>query len=205
MKSDDDLTAFERWEARPDLAAISEHEVAGVDIASAGASVTVPATPLPADSGFDAGYAAGLREGEAAAERMSQLADGFARLLDSLDTRLADGVRDLALDIARQIIVGELAARPSIIHDVVRLALQQMTETSREARLVLHPDDAVLIRARLEGTLDRSRVRLVEDERMVRGGCRIETAQGDIDASLPTRWRQVVAALGSHANWIDPA
>jgi flagellar assembly protein FliH len=203
MKPEDEMTAFERWEAGP--ASPTATTRSPDDLPAAQAEPVAESTPPAGDAAFAAGYAAGLREGEAAAERLRQLADGFSRLIETLEVRLADGVRDLALDVARQVIVGELAARPAVIHDVVRLALQQMTETSREARLVLHPDDAVLVRSKLEGTLDRSRVRLVEDTRMVRGGCRIETAHGDIDASLPTRWRQVVSTLGSHANWADPA
>jgi flagellar assembly protein FliH len=39
--------------------------------------------------------------------------------------------------------------------------------------------------------------------RIVRGGCLIETPQGDLDASLQARWRQVISVLGSNKNWID--
>jgi flagellar assembly protein FliH len=51
--------------------------------------------------------------------------------------------------------------------------------------------------------LDKSRLRIVEDIRIVRGGCLIETSQGDLDATLPARWRQVVQVLGSNRNWIE--
>jgi flagellar assembly protein FliH len=51
--------------------------------------------------------------------------------------------------------------------------------------------------------LDKNRLRIVEDVRIVRGGCLIETSQGDLDATLPARWRQVVQVLGSNQNWIE--
>ncbi|MFP5465819.1 MAG: FliH/SctL family protein [Gammaproteobacteria bacterium] len=51
--------------------------------------------------------------------------------------------------------------------------------------------------------LDKTRLRIVEDVRMVRGGCLIETPQGELDATLPARWRQVVQVLGSNQNWIE--
>jgi flagellar assembly protein FliH len=35
----------------------------------------------------------------------------------------------------------------------------------------------------------------------VRGGCLIETPQGDLDATLQSRWREVVKVLGSTMNW----
>src|SRR3569623_1497791 len=55
----------------------------------------------------------------------------------------------------------------------------------------------------LDQVLDKNRLRIVEDVRIVRGGCLIETSQGDLDATLPARWRQVVQVLGSNQNWIE--
>ena len=153
--------------------------------------------------GYAEGMAAGRAEGEQACGRMKQLAESFSSTLDNLDFRLADMVLELALDVARQVVAGELAARPERILDVVNLALKQMAETSREARLLLNPDDAALVRPHLDQVLDKNRLRIVEDVRIVRGGCLIETAQGDLDATLPARWRQVVQVLGSNLNWIE--
>ena len=92
---------------------------------------------------------------------------------------------------------------PEHILDVVNLALKEMAETSREARLLLNPEDAVLVRPHLDKVLDKNRLRIVEDARIERGGCLIETQQGDLDATLPARWRQVVQVLGSNQNWIE--
>lgn len=192
-------TAFEQWEV-VELAA------------SAG-----PAAPAEADpqaelaalreaaraEGYAEGLAAGRVEGEQACGRMKQLAESFSSTLDNLDFRLADMVLELALDVARQVVAGELAARPERILDVVNMALKQMAETSREARLLLNPDDAALVRPHLDQVLDKNRLRIVEDVRIVRGGCLIETSQGDLDATLPARWRQVVQVLGSNLNWIE--
>jgi flagellar assembly protein FliH len=153
------------------------------------------------------GYEAGREEARAAMEqemeRLQQLAEGFGAALDSLDFRLADQVLNLALDVAKQVIAGELAARPEHILDVVNLALRQMAESAREARLLLNPEDAQLVRKILNDLLDRSRLRIVEDARIVRGGCLIETLQGDLDATLQTRWRQVISVLGSNKNWLE--
>lgn len=153
--------------------------------------------------GYAEGLAAGRVEGEQACGRMKQLAESFSSTLDNLDFRLADMVLELALDAARQVVAGELAARPERILDVVNMALKQMAETSREARLLLNPDDAALVRPHLDQVLDKNRLRIVEDVRIVRGGCLIETSQGDLDATLPARWRQVVQVLGSNQNWIE--
>jgi flagellar assembly protein FliH len=199
MSIQDDTTAFEHWEV-VELAASTNGQIAPpVDLEAELAKLREAARA----EGYAEGLAAGRVEGEQACGRMKQLAESFSATLDNLDFRLADMVLELALDVARQVVAGELAARPERILDVVNLALKQMAETSREARLLLNPDDAALVRPHLDQVLDKNRLRIVEDVRIVRGGCLIETTQGDLDGTLPARWRQVVQVLGSNRNWID--
>ena len=187
MNDHDDRSAFERWEAAEPAAS----------------PVAADEAVAARERGYVEGYAAGQRAVADDAERLRVLLEAHVRLFEQLDARFAESLRDLALDVARQIVGGELAARPEHILDVIREVLQQVTETTRESRLLVDPADAALVRARLETTLDRGRSRLVEDARVVRGGCRIETPHGDIDATLQTRWRQVAQALGRIQNWAE--
>lgn len=192
-------TAFEQWEV-VELAASAGGDAAPVVDAEAELARLREAARA---EGYAEGLATGRVEGEQACGRMKQLVESFGSTLDNFDFRLADMVLDLALDVARQVVAGELAARPERILDVVNLALKQMAETSREARLLLNPDDAALVRPHLEQVLDKNRLRIVEDIRIERGGCLIETSQGDLDATLPARWRQVVQVLGSNQSWLE--
>jgi len=192
-------TAFEQWEVVELAASAGQAAPAEADPQAELAALREAARA----EGYAEGLAAGRVEGEQACGRMKQLAESFSSTLDNLDFRLADMVLELALDVARQVVAGELTARPERILDVVNMALKQMAETSREARLLLNPDDAALVRPHLDQVLDKNRLRIVEDVRIVRGGCLIETSQGDLDATLPARWRQVVQVLGSNLNWIE--
>lgn len=196
MSRDDEMTAFERWEvvelATPAAPAEPDPQV---ELARLREQVRAEA--------YAEGLVAGRAEGEQACMRMKQLVESFGDALENLDFRLADMVLELALDIARQVVAGELAAHPERILEVVNLALKQMVESTREARLLLNPEDAALVRPHLEQVLDKARLRVVEDVRIVRGGCLIETPHGDIDATLPARWRQVVQVLGSSRDWLD--
>ena len=199
MSTDNDTTAFEQWEVVELAASAGEEEPSAVDAEAELARLREAARA----EGYAEGLAAGRVEGEQACGRIKQLAESFGNTLDNLDFRLADMVLELALDVARQVVAGELAARPERILDVVNLALKQMAETSREARLLLNPEDAALVRPHLDQVLDKNRLRIVEDVRIVRGGCLIETSQGDLDATLPARWRAVVQVLGSNRNWLE--
>jgi len=199
MSTDDDTTAFEHWEVVELAASAGEQTPPAVDAEAELARLRETARA----EGYAEGLTAGRVEGEQACGRMKQLVESFGNTLDNFDFRLADMVLELALDVARQVVGGELAARPERILDVVNMALKQMAETSREARLLLNPEDAALVRPHLDQVLDKNRLRIVEDTRIVRGGCLIETGQGDLDATLPARWRQVVQVLGSNQNWIE--
>lgn len=199
MSTHDDTTAFEQWEVVELAASASEHVALALDAEAELARLREAARA----EGYADGLAAGRVEMDQAGRHMKQLAESFSATLDNLDFRLADMVLDLALDVARQVVTGELAVHPERILDVVNLALKQMAETSREARLLLNPDDAVLVRPHLDQVLDKNRLRIVEDARIERGGCLIETPQGDLDATLPARWRQVVQVLGSNQNWLE--
>jgi len=199
MSTDDDTTAFEQWEV-VELAASTGEAASPAEDAEA---ELVRLREAARAEGYAEGMAAGRLEAEQSCGRMKQLAESFGNTLDNLDFRLADMVLALALDVARQVVAGELTVHPERILDVVNLALKQMAETSREARLLLNPEDAALVRPHLEQVLDKNRLRIVEDVRIVRGGCLIETSQGDLDATLPARWRQVVQVLGSNQGWIE--
>lgn len=194
-ESPDNRSAFDRWEG---LEAVSDAD------REAGEQQRIR---LLHEEARRQGYEAGLKQARSEVEqetrRLQQFAESLGSALDALDFRLADQVLNLALDVAKQVVAGELAARPERILDVVKLALRQMAETTREARLLLNPEDAHLVRPILSDLLDKSRLRIVEDARIVRGGCLIETPQGDLDATLQTRWRQVISALGTNRNWIE--
>ena len=199
MSTQDDTTAFEHWEVVELAASNGEQPPSSVDTEAELARLREAARA----EGYAEGLAAGRTEGEQACKRMKQLADSFSSTLDNLDFRLADMVLELALDVSRQVVMAELSVHPERILDVVNMALKQMAENSREARLLLNPEDAVLVRPHLDQVLDKNRLRIVEDARIERGGCMIETPQGDLDATLPARWRQVVQMLGSNQNWIE--
>jgi flagellar assembly protein FliH len=192
-----ETTAFEQWEV-VELAASAAEATADVQAAE-----LARLRERARAEGYAEGLAAGQAKAEQACAQIKQLAESFDNTLDNLDFHLADMVLELALDVARQVIAGELAVRPQHILDVVNLALKQMAESSRGARLLLNPEDAALVRPHLDQVLDKNRLRIVEDVRIVRGGCLIETPQGDLDATLVSRWRQVVQVLGSNQNWIE--
>jgi flagellar assembly protein FliH len=45
--------------------------------------------------------------------------------------------------------------------------------------------------------------KIFEDAQMQRGGCRVETAHSQIDATPATRWKHIVASIGQDNEWME--
>ena len=96
-----------------------------------------------------------------------------------------------------------LKVRPEIIIPVVQDALARAVQPAQQATVNVHPDDAVLLREHLGEQLAAGGWTIAEDPHMTRGGCTLQSAANQIDASTGTRWRQILAALGHTGDWLE--
>ena len=141
------------------------------------------------------GLAAGLAAASAHAEQLRALAASLPAALRRADSELADAVLTLALDVARQVVHRTLRAEPEWVLPMVQDLLHAEPALQGEPRLLLHPDDVALVRNSLGNELQAAGWQVRPDETMTRGGCRVQSATGEMDASLETRWKSVTAAL----------
>lgn len=203
------LSAYERWElgslaetrgkTRPGARAAGSARAADAqqqdDVARAAAQAR------------EAAHAAGLKEGRAQAQkevqRLAQAAAQAESLIGDAGERLAAEVLDLALELARQMVRTELKVRRESLLAVVREALDCLPHATTGAQLALNPADVDLVRGHVGDELKAGALRLVEDHRVEPGGCRIVSPSCEVDATLATRWKRLVATLGVEHNWLD--
>lgn len=156
--------------------------------------------------GYQAGHAEGYAQGqqEAAAEiaRLRAIADTFATEVAQADETISQQVLDLAIDFARALLKTALPVQPELVLPIVREAVRYLPALHQPALLYLHPDDAGLVRSRMGDELDKLGWQLADDTQLEPGGCRVETANNQIDATLPTRWQRLAAALGKDTGWL---
>lgn len=157
--------------------------------------------------GFEAGraegYAGGAGLAKAEAAHMAALARDFTASIEASETGLADAVLQLSLDLAAQMLCTSLQVRKELVLPVVREAIAALANPHGHPSLLIHPDDAGLVREHLGDTLAHSGWRILEDAQIPRGGCRVENGGAEIDATLVTRWRRVIETLGQQTEWID--
>ena len=161
------------------------------------------------DEGHAAGYADGLAIGRAEAatelEHLQAIALTFSTALSEADETIANEMLELALQLARGMLRCALEVKPELIIPVVREAIGYLPVLQQPALLQLHPQDAELVRNAMGEELDKGGWRLVEDGQIARGGCKIDTASNQIDATAQSRWSRLCAALGkNNVEWLGP-
>ncbi len=201
------LSAYQRWELG------SFDPPAPSRSAANGAETIEQISSKARADGYLAGHREGLEAGRG--EALAQMVPRVARLdelvatlttdLGRIDRELAADVVQLALTVARNLVGAALQVRPEIVQTCVEDALRQMAQNYGPVHLRVHPDDAEFVREALEASARTPGWSLKEDASMSRGGCCLETAAGEIDATLETRWRRTTAALGTPSEWIAAA
>jgi flagellar assembly protein FliH len=151
--------------------------------------------------GFDAGYEEGSARGRLEASELHQLLTQFDEALTGFDQQVGEELLALALEVARLVVRDSFALKPEAVLGVIREALGQTPQ--QHAQLHVHPEDAVLVRQYLGEQIAHTGHRIVEDVSIERGGCRIDSAGAQMDATIATRWRRVVETLSENHPWAD--
>lgn len=158
------------------------------------------------DAGHAEGHAKGYTEGheKAALEaaRLSSLADAFTTAVSTADETIAQHILDLALDFSHALLKSALTIRSELVIPIVKEAVRYLPVLHQPALLFLNPDDVVLVGDNIGDELTKMGWQLTTDAQLEPGSCRVETASNQIDASLPTRWKRLAAALGKDSDWL---
>ncbi len=173
------------------------------------ATDTAAAAQAARHQGYQDGYRDGLvalesfKESHArqAATQVARLVLAFDDELEALEQGLAAGVARTATELARQVVRSELTQRPALVAQVAREAVEAMLRSARQITVLLHPDDHALVAAGCADTLAARGARLQTRPDIERGGCRVESDSGVVDASVASRWAQATQALGDDVAW----
>jgi flagellar assembly protein FliH len=165
-------------------------------------------------SGYQAGYAEGLQAGgeegrqsglaaaQVYAGNLQSLCRGVEEAAQALDQEMAEAVLACALEVAGQITRGVIRVHPEILLPIIREALAALPLRHGPVTLLVAPTEAALAREHLEGQFAQSGWIIQEDPELAPGGCRLRADNSEIDATLETRWRRVLEAIGVTPEWL---
>jgi flagellar assembly protein FliH len=160
--------------------------------------------------GYEEGHAAGHADALALGkiesakelEHLRALTDSFGTAVQQADQLIANDVLELALQLAKGMLKTALQVKPELVLPIVREAIEYLPVLQQPALLVLHPDDAAVVREGIGEELAKGGWRVIEDASVGRGGCKVDTASNQIDAQAASRWQRLTHALGQNVDWL---
>ena len=141
-----------------------------------------------ARAGYEDGQTHAMEALSEERQRLRELLAGTGEAFRRFCLEQAPELAGLATEAAEKIVYEQLSLEPERVLTLVRHALEHV-HSAGEIRLHLNPADAELVRMdRI--TLDANRRQMVQitpDPEIERGGCWIDSAQGEVDATLSGR------------------
>ncbi|MEX0445932.1 flagellar assembly protein FliH [Xenorhabdus sp. SGI246] len=147
------------------------------------------------EEGRQAGFEQGLQESreqqQAVTGQWKALLTDFNHSLDGLDTVIASRLMQLSLTAAQHILGQPAVCDGTALLNQIREFIQQEPLLSGKPQLRVHPQNIPLVEQQLGEILKLHGWRLIADNKLHPGGCKVSADDGDLDASLATRWHEM--------------
>ncbi len=207
------LTAFQRWELAsfdpiPEPKTVSIEPSPDIQVASAklAEAESQKLQEFAYDEGYasgrQAGYAAGTQQAQVEKDQLQMLLQNLQIALTQIDEQLAQSLLDLSLQIAHKMVTEALQIKPELILKIVSSAISSLPHFNQNAHLVLNPTDAELVRKQMGEQLSHAGWKIFTDDKIEIGGCRVETAHSNVDATNLARWQCIVESIGQDKSWL---
>ena len=180
----------------------------GAPAATARAEETPAAAPKQAQlaalerdafaKGFEQGERAGAeaagKRGEAMLRRLSDTLSELTTLRATMIRQTEGQIVELALAVARRVLHREITLDRNLMIAIARVALDRLGE-SAQVTVRLHPEEYEATGAARVSEFAGSNVTFVPDPRVGRGGCRVESEMGLVDAGVDAQIQEIARAL----------
>lgn len=149
------------------------------------------------EEGYQQGLVRAQQETRELQQQLLQLIDFFEHPLQALNEDIEHQLTQLAVTLAQQLVRRELKVEPGEIIGLIRDSVQLLPGMQRNISIVLHPEDAQMVRNALSiATSDEEHNwKLVEDPMITRGGCEINAPPSAINATLENRLSELAASV----------
>lgn len=145
-------------------------------------------------SGEQAGLEAGTTRADAMIRRLGETLTELDGLRQQIVAQTERQMVQIALAVARRILRREASMDQDLVVAIARVALDRLGDQVT-ATVRLHPDDCAAVAAKRGSEWAGSRITVVADPGVSRGGCRVESDLGFIDAGVDAQFEQLVHAL----------
>lgn len=140
-------------------------------------------------------------QGQEAARRFATLLESARAQLEGAEQSAAQGVLDLACELARQVLRHEISTNPNVLLPVIREALGMLFSDSKGVLVKLNPLDLEVLQDVVRDEFPNVSLTLLADPSITKGGCVIASAGTVVDGQLEKRWSRAIGQLGRNLPW----
>ena len=141
------------------------------------------------------------QQGQSTGQQMARLFEQAQAQLAAAEQTLAQGVLEIACELARQVLRRELATDTAALQPVLREALGLLMADGKSTVVRLNPSDRDTLANGAPNELANLALTLVADPSITPGGCVIESAGTVVDATVQKRWLRAIGTLGLTMPW----
>jgi flagellar assembly protein FliH len=146
------------------------------------------------EQGERSGAEAGGRRAEAMLRRMASTLEELASVRQQMIQQAERQMVQIALTIAKRILHREVTLDPDLTVAMARVALDRLGEHSG-ATIRLHPEDYAAAVGGAEEEWSSEQVTVISDDNISRGGCRIESVFGFVEAGVEAQFEEIEKAV----------
>ncbi len=150
-------------------------------------------------TGYEAGWNIAHTERVALLQATKSMEDEFERF----KLELSDKLLDLAVLVSKKVIADTLTLQPEQAALLLNQVLDSMQLYSKAVTLRAHPNTLRVLEAQFGDQKMLGNIRLMEDPQQLQGGFILQHPEGEVDATLQTRWLRAIESLGKN-NPITP-
>jgi Flagellar biosynthesis/type III secretory pathway protein len=146
--------------------------------------------------GLEEGRTRGLAQFEQSSRALERVIEQFHEFQRELEAARREELLELVKKVAKQVIRCELTLHPTQLMALAEEALAAMPGGEEDVRILLNPEECARIK---ELAPERAAAwRLVPDERLALGECRVITAHAEADIGCQQRLEACMETLASH-------
>ncbi|MGA2601316.1 MAG: FliH/SctL family protein [Bryobacteraceae bacterium] len=136
---------------------------------------------------------------QAVLQRLAQSIEVLAEARQKLREETAADLVRLSTAIASRILHREITLDPDAVHGLLRAAFDKV-QAREITRIFVHPAHQEAVRRFVEQSAVLSKIEIVVDPDLKGGDIRIETPQGQLDASVDTQLKEIERGLADQLN-----
>ena len=136
------------------------------------------------ESGFNQAYEEAKQEINKNIQNLDSIANTLLQPLDQQDEQIETILVNSVVTLVKSIVGRELKTQPELILSVVKKAIEALPFGEDKTTILLNPNDIEFIESH---ALDHPHWKLTPDPEISSGGCRIKTADSEVDATVESR------------------